>query len=240
MMNKQNKIMFFASLLPTLGRAFSAVLPHLPTILPTIGSAVSTIFGKDKSKSSSSVPSVAPIIPSGLGTASSFRRYDMDIPMQPREPEDEAPRSGNMLHRIRDVADMVSKGASTIDKIRRATSSDINERRSVYQGGYRQDGRLRGLRPEFFTDADTGELDEERFASADRVFDERPRITSSVRSVALQPYGPEVRSRFQPRIQPLQDALRQPFFQPPSQTQPGLRSQTVLRGGRRMPAFMRR
>ena len=62
-----------------------------------------------------------------------------------------------MLNKIKNIADMVSKGASTIDKIRRATSSDINERRSVYQGGYRQDARLRGLRPEFFTDPNTGE-----------------------------------------------------------------------------------
>ena len=227
--------MLFGSLLPMLGRAFTTLAPHIPTILPMIGSAVSAIFGKDRDKSSGSVaPTLAPIIPSGLGTASSFRRYDPDSnQFELKSQEDDQPRSGNMLHRIRDVADMVSKGASTLDKIRRATSSDINERRSVYQGGYRQDGRLRGLRPEFFTDPDTGELDEERFATADRVFDERasaayarPRMTSSVSS------------RFQPRIQP--------FFQPGLRQQP-LQTQTVLggyagerRGGRRMPAFMRR
>ena len=229
----------FLSLLPTLGRAFSAVLPHLPTILPMIGSAVSAIFGKDRDRSSNVQPSLAPIIPSGLGTASSFRRYDMDIPIRPREDEEEQPRSGNMLHRIRDVADMVSKGASTLDKIRRAASSDINERRSVYQGGYRQDARLRGLRSEFFTDPDTGELDEEKYASADRVFDERASAAYArqPRSIARAPpltsggYAAErsVRSRFQPSIQPFQ----------PSQTQPGLRTQTVLRD-RRIPAFMRR
>ena len=60
--------------------------------------------------------------------------------------DETAPRSGNMLQRIREVADMVSKGASTFDKMRRAMSSDPDERRSVYQSGYRRDGRLRGLR----------------------------------------------------------------------------------------------
>ena len=187
---------FFLSLLPTLGRAFSTVLPHLPTILPLLGSAVGSILGKDKS---TVTPAYAPIIPSGLGTASSFRRYEPDSKqVELKSQADDQPRTGNMLHRIRDVADMVSKGASTIDKIRRAASSDVNERRSVYQSGYRQDGRLRGLRPEFFTNPDTGELDEEKYASADRVFDERPLPSSGPKRsrLAVQPPGWMESSRF--------------------------------------------
>ena len=72
--------MLFGSLLPKLGRAFTTLAPHIPTILPMIGSAVSAIFGKGgNNKSSETVtPTLAPSIPSGLGTASSFRRYEPD------------------------------------------------------------------------------------------------------------------------------------------------------------------